>query len=72
MSDNKPAPLKRIDRIDTNGFIREHLVSPDDEKRTLCGLELWNTQSACGNRGCKRCDAIAAKLGLVVAPKVER
>ncbi len=60
--------LKRIDRINaSNGDIREHAVSPDDENRTLCGLALEDmlTQNAIeigGNRKCKRCTLLETRL----------
>lgn len=48
----------RIDRIDDNGNIREHILAEDDPARTLCGLVVYNSQKPIGNRTCKRCEAL--------------
>lgn len=50
--------MKKIDRYDGRGDIREHLTR--DGQRTICGITIgggW--QSPCGNRPCKRCEKIA-------------
>lgn len=52
---------KRIDRIDDNGNIREHILSSEDDTRTLCGLVVHNSQRPCGNRTCKRCAALDSR-----------
>ncbi len=54
----KPSVLLKVDRIDSNGNIREHLRW-DDQRRTLCGLVIYSSQDACGNRTCKSCAQIA-------------
>jgi len=50
--------VKRIDRIDTRGDIREHLTS--DNRTTICGLSIDLSQDAAGNGLCKRCARIFA------------
>lgn len=51
----------RIDRIDGAGNIREHRVRVDDARRTVCGLEVHDSQAPCGNRKCQRCEQLAAR-----------
>lgn len=50
----------KIDRIDCRGDIREHRTH--DGKRTICGLAIDMRQPPCGNRSCKRCEKIIARL----------
>jgi hypothetical protein len=44
----------KVDRIDSHGDICEHQTI--DAHRTLCGIEIGQRQSPCGNRPCKRCE----------------
>lgn len=50
----------RVDRIDSRGNIREHLIERGAES-TLCGLVIGasNTQEPLGNGLCKRCERLA-------------
>ncbi len=63
--------MTKIDRIDNKGDIREHLTR--DGRRTICGLSISGfarTQPPCGNRSCKRCEKIAARLSEIIARAV--
>lgn len=53
-------PMTKVDRIDDRGNIREHFTR--DGLRTICGVEIGRRQPPCGNRPCKRCEKIAARL----------
>ena len=50
--------LVRIDRIDERGQIREHTIDDSDWLHTLCGIEIRQSQIACGNRRCTKCEAL--------------
>ena len=52
--------MTKIDRIDNRGDIREHLTR--DGRLTICGLAIEMSQPPCGNRSCKRCEKIIARL----------
>ncbi len=52
--------VTKIDRIDDRGDIREHWTR--DGRRTLCGIPIGGRQSPCGNRPCRRCEKIVARL----------
>lgn len=65
--------VKRVDRIDQQGNIREHILVEGDEGRTICGLLVEQFQAPAGNRPCARCEhtwsryvARAAGLSVVV------
>jgi hypothetical protein len=50
--------LKRIDRIDSRGDIREHVMHPTKEQTTLCGLSVRASQPTAGNRRCTNCERL--------------
>lgn len=52
--------MKKIDRIDRRGNIREHILVEGSEQRTLCGLYVEMSQEPCGNAACFRCAQVAA------------
>ena len=45
-----------IDRIDDRGNIRAHVDAGN--ARTLCGLKVSQSQAACGNAKCRRCESL--------------
>jgi hypothetical protein len=48
--------MRKIDRIDTRGNIREHWTL--DDRATLCGLSIGLRQKPCENSPCLRCQKI--------------
>lgn len=52
--------MRKIDRIDERGDIREHWTT--DDVRTICGVQIGgNRQEPAGNRECKRCLRVGAQ-----------
>ena len=51
--------MTKVDRIDDSGNIREHLTR--DGHRTICGIEIGQRQTPCGNATCRRCEKIATR-----------
>lgn len=51
-----------IDRIASNGDIREHLTEREGSReKALCGIDLKVTQSPAGNRECRRCQQASTR-----------
>lgn len=59
----------KVDRIDSRGDICEHQTI--DAHRTLCGIEIGQRQAPCGNRPCKRCEKVVARLSETQASSVD-
>ncbi len=57
--------MTKVDRIDDKGNIREHLTR--DGQRTICGIEIGQRQTPCGNATCRRCEKIAARCQITAS-----